>query len=89
MKVHVIQSASIISSIETKLIKDSHSMTNMIIHEFQYLLELQLNEPMNMEMRPVQFKLIMNLIQMKQMKMYDNGKYDNPRMLTIRGISIG
>jgi ATP/ADP translocase len=49
--------------------KVSYSRKNMMNQEFQHYSESQLIEVMILKMHPIQFGLIVNLIQMKWMKM--------------------
>jgi hypothetical protein len=48
-----------------------HNQQNMMIQEFQHCMEFQLIEEMNMKMQKIQFVSIVNLLQMKSMKVID------------------
>jgi hypothetical protein len=71
-----------------KWMKVIWKLRNMMIQEFQHFVECQLIEVMKMKIRMIQFDSIVNLIQMKVVKMAKDEKHDDPRISTFRGISI-
>jgi hypothetical protein len=54
-----------------------HNMKNMMIQESQHFEEFQLIEVMKVKMHKIQFESIVNLIQMKLMKVIDIWKREN------------
>jgi hypothetical protein len=53
-----------------KWMKAIYKMKNRMSKEFQHCMESQLIEVMTLKMHPIQFAVIVNLIQMKLNEMY-------------------